>query len=139
MIIGRNFKNVGKRKCAIVKVKLNLGSGKLFINDKDFLNYTQYNSRCENFFLSPLFLLNLEEKYDIFAYSRGGGITGQCEALKLAIARSIYSFVEDFDKQKLKENGFLTRNSLCKERRNMVLKKLEKHLNFQNDKFLNFI
>lgn len=85
MIVNRNFKNVGKRKCAIVKVKVVLGSGKIFINDKDFLSYTQSNSRLIKIIKSPLSILNLEEKYDIFAYSSGGGITGQCEALKRLI------------------------------------------------------
>ena len=47
----------------------------------------------------------------------GGGLSGQADAIKLGISRALYKIVELEDQRKLKANGLLTRNSLCKERR----------------------
>lgn len=96
------------------------------INGKDSALFLQFNPKLLKNIKSPLSLLNLDEKYDIFIKTKGGGVTGQSEAIKLSIARAIYNYVDDASQKKLKESGFLTRNSLCKERRKYGLKKARK-------------
>ena len=77
-------------------------------------------------FKSPLLFLNLEKNYDAIIKVKGGGLNGQAQAIKLSISRVLYELV-DIDNQKLlKTNGFLTQNSLCKERRKYGLKKARK-------------
>lgn len=107
------------RKSAVALVKIVSGTGVININGKDSSQYLQFNPRFIKSIKSPLNILNLEEKYDIFVRTKGGGICGQSEAIKLSIARAIYKYIDDSSRKKLKENGFLTRNSLCKERRSV--------------------
>ncbi len=56
----------------------------------------------------------------------GGGLSGQADAIRLGISKALYKIVENNSQQELKRNGFLTRNSLCKERRKYGLKKARK-------------
>lgn len=62
----------------------------------------------------------MERKFNITIHSIGGGLSGQTDAIKLGIARALYKVVELEDQRKLKTNGLLTRNSLCKERRSLI-------------------
>jgi len=66
-------------------------------------------------------VLGLENSYDIFITSYGGGLSGQAEAIKLSISRSIYILLDENNKNLLKSLGYLTRNSLVKERRSAVV------------------
>nr|YP_009540865.1 ribosomal protein S9 [Phacus inflexus]AYQ93308.1 ribosomal protein S9 [Phacus inflexus] len=125
-MIEQKLKNLGRRKSAIALVKIVSGTGIISINGKDSTEFLQFNPKLIKCIKSPLNILNLDEKYDIFVKTKGGGVTGQSEAIKLSIARAIYNYVDDASRRKLKENGFLTRNSLCKERRKYGLKKARK-------------
>lgn len=70
--------------------------------------------------------MNIEKNYDIIIRCIGGGLSGQTDAIKLGISRALYKITEDNNKKKLKVKGFLTRNSLSKERRKYGLKKARK-------------
>lgn len=70
--------------------------------------------------------LNLEKTYDVSIKVKGGGLNGQAQAIKLSISRVLYDLVDSDKKKLLKINGFLTQNSLCKERRKYGLKKARK-------------
>lgn len=70
--------------------------------------------------------LNLEKTYDVNIKVKGGGLNGQAQAIKLSISRVLYDLVDSDKKKLLKINGFLTQNSLCKERRKYGLKKARK-------------
>ena len=65
------------------------------------------------------------EIFDVFANLRGGGITGQAGALRLAIARALCEWDVE-DRPALKKAGFLTRDSRAKERKKYGLKKARK-------------
>lgn len=121
-----NIKFIGRRKSSIATVKLVPGTGSITVNDKDFSSYMQNNPRMLKIIQSPLILLGLERKYNVTSIVLGGGLTGQAEAIKLGISRALFTLVELEDQRKLKMNGFLTRNSLCKERRKYGLKKARK-------------
>jgi small subunit ribosomal protein S9 len=113
------IKNVGRRKSSIASIILFLGNGNIIVNGKSFVDYMQNNPKMIHIIKSPLSLLGLDKSYDINIKVYGGGLSGQSEAIKLGIARSLYNIIDLSDQQKLRANGFLTRNSLCKERRSL--------------------
>lgn len=119
-------KTVGRRKSAIAKVILTPGNGSIIINGKDFQDYMQNNPKLIKNIQAPLMLLEMEGNFNITVHLIGGGLSGQSDAIRLGIARALYKIVESGNQRKLKTNGLLTRNSLCKERRKYGLKKARK-------------
>jgi small subunit ribosomal protein S9 len=120
---------IGRRKTSIAQVILKLGNGKLIINKKEGNLYLQNNpnylQKLENSFL----LLGLKKKFDIYAKTNGGGLTGQTDAILLAIARALISF--DFQNRPiLKKAGLLKRDSRQVERKKFGLKKARKATQF---------
>jgi small subunit ribosomal protein S9 len=106
---------IGRRKSAVARVYVSEGTGKITINKRDINNYfpsglLQYVVR------QPLNLLEVADKYDIKVNLDGGGFTGQSQALRLAIARALVKINAE-DKKKLKDQGFLTRDSRKVERK----------------------
>lgn len=65
----------------------------------------------------PLTLLNLENNYDVYVFSKGGGISSQSDSIKLSIARILFNIISEEDRKKLKVEGLLTQNSKQKERK----------------------
>ena len=121
---------ISLRKASIALVNLSSGSRNILINNKDYSIYFQNNPKTLNSICAPLLLLNLEKNYDIFIEVKGGGLTGQADAIKLALSRSLYNIVKIEDKKKLKDSKFLTQNSLVKERKKYGLKKARKASQF---------
>ena len=74
---------LGRRKCAVARVYVEEGSGKITINKRDLTEY--FPSTILQFVVKqPLNLLDVAEKYDIKVNLQGGGFTGQSQALRLA-------------------------------------------------------
>lgn len=116
---------IGKRKQAIARVFLVLGTGSIIINNNPGEKYLQYNLSYLNDIWAPLRILNLEKQFDIITIVKGGGITGQTESIQLGIARLLCKI----DKQNrilLKPHGFLTRDARIKERKKYGLRKARK-------------
>ena len=106
---------LGRRKCAVARVYVSEGSGKITINKRDLTEY--FPSTILQFVVKqPLTLLDVAEKYDINVNLYGGGYTGQSQALRLAIARALVKINAE-DKKALKAQGFLTRDSRSVERK----------------------
>ena len=105
---------IGRRKSSIARVYVTEGTGKITINKKDLEVYFP-SAILQYVVKQPLNLLEVAEKYDIKA-NHGGGFTGQSQALRLAIARALVKINEE-DKKKLKDEGFLTRDSREVERK----------------------
>jgi small subunit ribosomal protein S9 len=116
---------IGKRKQAVARVFLIPGEGNLIINKVSGNKYLQYNDSYLNTVWSPLEKLNLEKQFDIIALVRGGGLTGQTEAIKLGVARQLCK-IEKENRAILKPFGFLTRDSRIKERKKYGLRKARK-------------
>ena len=106
---------IGRRKNAVARVYLSEGTGKITINKKDLTEFFP-SAILQYVVKQPLQLIEAEGKYDIKATLNGGGFTGQSQALRLAIARAIVKINAD-DKKKLKDAGFLTRDSRSVERK----------------------
>ncbi|MBQ7157137.1 MAG: 30S ribosomal protein S9 [Bacteroidaceae bacterium] len=106
---------LGRRKSAIARVYLSEGTGKITINKRDLKDY--FPSELIQYVVKqPLNLLGVAEKYDILVNLKGGGYTGQSQALRLAIARALVKINAD-DKKALRAEGFVTRDPRAVERK----------------------
>ena len=106
---------LGRRKSAIARVYLSEGTGKITINKRDLKDY--FPSELIQYVVKqPLNLLGVAEKYDILVNLKGGGYTGQSQALRLAIARALVKINAD-DKKALRAEGFITRDPRAVERK----------------------
>ena len=115
---------VGRRKEAVVRVRLVPGSGSYKLNGRTLENYFP-NKVHQQMINEPFVTLEKAEQYDVIARLHGGGISGQAGALRLAIARALIE-VEPDDRPALKKEGFLTRDPRIKERKKYGLKKARK-------------
>ena len=120
----RPIQTVGRRKQAIVRVRLMPGTGKFTLNGRTLEAY--FPSKVhQQLVREPLVTVDKAESFDVFANLRGGGITGQAGALRLAIARALIVNEPD-DRPALKKAGFLTRDARVKESKKYGLKKARK-------------
>ncbi len=115
---------VGRRKQAIVRVRLLPGTGKFSLNGRDLENYFP-NKVHQQLIKEPFVTLEKDDQYDVIALLTGGGITGQAGALRLGISRALIE-IEIEDRPALKKAGFLTRDPRAKERKKYGLKKARK-------------
>jgi len=105
----------GRRKEAVARVALLPGAGKHTVNDRTPLEYLKRESLVQAAF-HPLNLTSTAGKFDVVARVRGGGLTGQAGALRMAIARALV--VEDAAlRGVLGREGLLTRDARMKERK----------------------
>jgi small subunit ribosomal protein S9 len=114
----------GRRKQAIVRVRIRPGSGQWTLNGKSLETYFP-NKVHQQIVSEPLKTLERDEAYDVIATLRGGGVSGQAGALRLGIARAL-TVTEDDSRPALKKAGFLTRDPRVKERKKYGLKKARK-------------
>jgi small subunit ribosomal protein S9 len=122
--VDRPVQTVGRRKEAIVRVRLVSGTGNFTLNGRSLDNYFP-NKVHQQIVREPLVTLERGEIYDIHASLKGGGVTGQAGALRLAIARALIE-LDEADRPALKKAGFLTRDARAKERKKYGLKKARK-------------
>jgi small subunit ribosomal protein S9 len=116
---------LGKRKESIARVFLIPGEGNLIINKVNGDKYLQYNDTYLKTVFAPLEKLTLEKQFDVVASVKGGGLTGQAQAIQLGIAR-LLSTMEKENRLILKPFGFLTRDARIKERKKYGLRKARK-------------
>ncbi|MGY1695743.1 MULTISPECIES: 30S ribosomal protein S9 [unclassified Geodermatophilus] len=121
---GRPVQTVGRRKEAVVRVRLVPGTGQFQLNGRTLEQYFP-NKVHQQLVREPLVTLEKAEQYDVVGLLKGGGVTGQAGALRLAIARALIE-VEAEDRPALKKAGFLTRDARVKERKKYGLKKARK-------------
>lgn len=106
---------LGRRKSAIARVRLKPGAGGFVVNGKPVDEYfvtIQGRQRARQ----PLTIADAENTYDVFCNVRGGGISGQCEAVSLGIARALKT-INPATFESLREHSLLTRDSRMKERK----------------------
>jgi len=116
---------LGKRKHSIARVFLIPGEGNIIINKTPGNKYLQYNETYLNTIGLPLEKLNLEKQFDIIALVKGGGLTGQAQAIQLGVSRLLCKLDQE-NRKILKSFGFLTRDSRIKERKKYGLRKARK-------------
>ena len=119
---------IGRRKTAVARVYLSKGKGKITVNKRDLNDYfptgtLQYKVN------QPLALTNNEKSFDIAVNVFGGGITGQAEAVRLALSRAMCELDEE-NRGVLKPEGLLTRDPRMVERKKFGQKKARKKFQF---------
>ena len=109
------YYGTGRRKEAVARVFLRPGNGKVTVNGQDFNEYFQGLVRAVAA-LEPLRAVDALGHFDAYITVRGGGKSGQIDAIKLGIARALVQYNPDY-RAKLKPLGFLTRDAGVVERK----------------------
>ena len=109
------FIATGRRKTAVARIRMTPGSGRIDVNGKSFEEYFPTES-LQNSILHPLHIAQMINKFDVVVNSRGGGVSGQAGAVRLAIARALIQSDETL-RGTLKDEGMLTRDPRMKERK----------------------
>jgi small subunit ribosomal protein S9 len=123
-VFERPIQTVGRRKEAVVRVRLVPGTGKFDLNGRSLEDYFP-NKVHQQLIKAPLVTVERTESFDIFALLHGGGPSGQAGALRLGIARALI-LASPEDRPALKRAGFLTRDPRATERKKYGLKKARK-------------
>jgi small subunit ribosomal protein S9 len=124
VVIDRPIQTVGRRKEAVVRVRLVPGTGQFHLDGRSLEAYFP-NKVHQQLIKAPLVTVDRLESFDIHAHLDGGGPSGQAGALRLAIARALI-LVQPEDRPALKRAGFLTRDPRAIERKKYGLKKARK-------------
>jgi small subunit ribosomal protein S9 len=123
-VLERPVQTVGRRKEAVVRVRLVPGTGKFDLDGRSLEDYFP-NKVHQQLIKAPLVTVDRLESFDVYAHLNGGGPSGQAGALRLAIARALI-LVTPEDRPALKKAGFLTRDPRAIERKKYGLKKARK-------------
>lgn len=129
MAVTKYFYGLGRRKSATARARLYTGKGKLTINDKPASEYLSDNTTYLAEITDPLALVNMQKNFDITVMVKGGGIAGQVDAIKLAIAKALTAGHADL-RSTLKKAEFLKRDSREKERKKYGLRSARKREQF---------
>ena len=105
----------GRRKTAVARVRMRRGTGRITVNGQSVDGYFPTERSRANV-RAPLKAVKVMNRYDIFSTIRGGGMSAQAEAMLLGIARALVKVDPEFH-QRLKDAGYLTRDSREKERK----------------------
>ncbi len=123
-VFDRPIQTVGRRKEAVVRVRLVPGTGKFDLNGRSLEDYFP-NKVHQQLIKAALVTVDRVDSFDIFALLHGGGPSGQAGALRLGIARALIVASPE-DRPALKKAGFLTRDPRAVERKKYGLKKARK-------------
>lgn len=119
------YEAVGRRKTASARVRLHIGgSGSVVVNDKPL---KEYFGRIEDVkaVMGPLQTTGNEARFDVTVLVKGGGVTGQAEAVRHGVARALLKVNPEL-RASLRNAGFLTRDPRAKERKKPGLKRARK-------------
>jgi small subunit ribosomal protein S9 len=119
---------IGRRKTAVARIYMTPGNGQIIVNKRDYKEYFP-TGPLQYIVNQPLQVAGAEGKWDIKANLDGGGITGQAEALRMAIARALCENNAE-DRPALKKEGFLMRDPRMVERKKPGQPKARKRFQF---------
>jgi small subunit ribosomal protein S9 len=119
---------LGRRKTAIARIYVTEGNGNITINGRDYKEY--FSLPTLHYVVNqPLEVAGVEGKFDIKVNLDGGGITGQAEALRLAISRALCKIDIEY-RPALKAKGFMRRDPRMVERKKPGRPKARKRFQF---------
>ncbi len=122
------FWGTGRRKSAVARVRLIPGEGKVLINKRTVEGY--FNEPQERLAVrESLMATNTEGSFDVFVNVRGGGHTGQADAIRLGIARALVKANSRYEAA-LREKGYLTRDARVVERKKYGQRKARRRFQF---------
>ncbi|TPE44766.1 30S ribosomal protein S9 [Pontibacter mangrovi] len=118
----------GRRKTSVARIYMTAGQGNITINGRDIKDYFP-SEVLQTIVNQPFRTLEAIGKYDVKANLRGGGVSGQAEALRLAISKALV--VENAEtKSALKKEGFITRDPRMVERKKFGKRKARRSFQF---------
>jgi len=120
----------GRRKNAVATSRISPGTGKITINKQTAKEYLKLN-RLVYEVRKPLERVGVQNDFDLDIVAKGGGISGQAEAIRYSVAKGLIKINEEY-KKPLKDAGFLTRDARVKERKKYGLRKARRA--FQHSK-----
>jgi small subunit ribosomal protein S9 len=106
---------VGRRKCAVARVRMVPGTGQFTINRRTFEDFFP-SETVRGYVTQPLMITGTTGSFDFQVTMAGGGIVGQAGALRHGIARALETSNPEF-RTVLKQSGMITRDSRVKERK----------------------
>jgi small subunit ribosomal protein S9 len=119
---------IGRRKTAVSRIYLSAGTGAIVVNGKDYKQY--FPTEVLQIILNqPFATVNGTNGYDVKVNVKGGGVSGQAEATRMAISRALVELNGEF-RPALKKAGFLTRDSRMVERKKPGRKKARRKFQF---------
>jgi small subunit ribosomal protein S9 len=119
---------LGRRKTSVARIYVTPGTGKITINDRSAQEY--FSSDILDIIIKqPLTKIDAVNKFDINANVTGGGVAGQAEAIRLAIARAMVK-IDPEKRVEIKKEGFLTRDPRMVERKKYGRRKARRRFQF---------
>lgn len=119
------YEGVGRRKSATARVRIYPGgSGEYIVNDKPLAEYFTRLGDASRL-MQPLAIVEIEGKVDMTVRVKGGGVTGQTDAVQLGLARALLKYDPEL-RPTLRKAGLLTRDAREKERKKPGLKRARK-------------
>jgi small subunit ribosomal protein S9 len=119
---------IGRRKTAVARIYMTPGKGEIKVNGRDYKEYFPFEVH-QIVVQQPFTTLNNGESYDIKVNVRGGGVTGQAQAARMAIARALVEYNAE-NRPALKKEGFLTRDPRMVERKKYGRRKARRRFQF---------
>tara|TARA_B100001057_G_C22682413_1_gene884279 strand:+ start:538 stop:924 length:387 start_codon:yes stop_codon:yes gene_type:complete len=119
---------IGRRKTSVARVFISKGKGNVTINKKKYTDYFT-TATLQYKIIQPFSLTELKDSFDLKVTVKGGGITGQAEAIRLAISRALCK-IDAENRPLLKPEGLLTRDPRMVERKKFGQKKARKKFQF---------
>ena len=120
---------IGRRKTAVARIYMKPGSGIITINNRDYKEYF-CTGTLQYIVTQPFEILGIQGTYDVKANLDGGGITGQAEALRLAISRALCEIDNEANRPPLKSKGLMKRDPRMVERKKYGQRKARKRFQF---------
>ena len=120
---------LGRRKAATARARLYKGKGEITINNKVALDYLSGNKSLLAEVTDPLALAGKQKEFDVTILVSGGGLSGQVDAIKLAISKALTLEFPDL-RPVLKKAGLIKRDPREKERKKYGLRSARKREQF---------
>jgi len=118
------YEGIGRRKASTARVRIMNGSGEFVVNEKPLSDYFTRPGDIQTV-MGPLETVGRRSSIDVSVLVKGGGVTGQTDAVQLGVARALLKMDPDL-KPALRKSGFLTRDQREKERKKPGLKRARK-------------
>ncbi len=118
----------GRRKTSVARAYVSAGSGNIEVNGRDYKEYFK-TPTLHYYVTQSLMVSNLRDNYDVKVNVAGGGITGQAQAIRLAIAKALVEMNADLKKD-LRAAGLITRDPRMVERKKFGQKKARARFQF---------
>ena len=119
---------IGRRKTSVARVFISKGKGNVTVNKKKYTDYFT-TATLQYKIIQPFSLTELKDSFDLKVTVKGGGITGQAEAIRLAISRALCK-IDAENRSLLKPEGLVTRDPRMVERKKFGQKKARKKFQF---------